>query len=176
MLSKSVLTALAVAGILVCQSTHTSARFLDSSKKAVSKQAGESQWAKSFMKHVPAGAVGYPSFGLVVAPLSSSSSVPAQAGSSALASFKQLRVAQALLGKLLGTQAPAVAVRTVTDYLPSVPSIGKGSPFPAVVVTDHNVTGCNAFGGPKSKFRSYTCTTMGVLDLQNGKWLGLYQF
>ncbi len=190
MLSKSIFTALAVAGILVCsagcgtshnasaidQGTHTRTRFLSSSKAAIG-HFGESAWAKSFMKLVPADAVGYPAFGLIVAPLSSSSSVSAQAGSSALASFKQLLVAQAVLGKLLVTQTPDVAVRTVTDYIPSIPSIRKGSSFPAVVITYPHVTGCNLYGGPKFKRpRTQTCTTMGVLDLQNGKWLDLYQF
>jgi hypothetical protein len=135
----------------------------------------ESGYAKRFMRHVPPGAVGYPTFGLVVAPLSSPSSVSPGAGTRALAQFKQLRVAKALLGRLLVTQVPDVAQRTVTDYMPPVPGIRKGSPFPAVVIKFRHVP-CTAYGKPGVKVQTFSCTTMAVLDLQNGKWLGVYQF
>jgi len=190
MLAKSAFTTLIAAGVLVCsvgcstsyrtrQGTSDAAHHRNVRVRVVNaKQPGagksdESGWAKRFKKLVPPGAVGYPTFGLVVAPLSRSSSVPPGAVGQALAQFKQLRVAKALLGKLLTTQVPRAVLRTVTDYLPSVPGIRKGSSFPAVVITFHRVK-CDAFGS--STFTSFTCRTMAVLDLRNGKWLGVYQF
>ena len=190
MLSRSVCIALIAAGVLVssvgCSASHSTSHRKSvkahhhnvrvvSAKRAGSGTSAESGYAKRFKKLVPPGAVGYPTFGLVVAPLSKSSSVSPRAVSRALARFKNLRVAKALLGKLLVTQVPGAVLRTVTDYLPSVPGIRKGSSFPAVVITFHRVS-CNAYGKPGSKLTSFTCKTMAIFDLRNGEWLGVYQF
>src|SRR6185437_2634191 len=114
------------AGILACSAGCGASRStastlghhvqVQAARQAAVRKPAESGYTKRFMKLVPAGATGYPAFGLVVGPLSASSPVSPHAKSLALARFKRLRVAHALLGKLLADQIPGVVLRTVTQY------------------------------------------------------------
>lgn len=178
-----VIAAVAALGLAGCAAhgnapaggSHAMAR--DSIRLTASRPHGQglSAYDRRFMAHVPAGATGYPSFGLVLAPPSASSRPSPATTAEVVSLFRRLPVAQAMLGSRLAT-APQVTFRRVTDYLNQVPGVTPGVAFPAVVITYHGIT-CQAFGppgfdGPHQR----TCTTMAVYDLASGQWLGIDQF
>ena len=126
------------------------------------------------MKMVPRGDTGYFSMGLILAPTPVSARPSEAKTAKVLGLFYKLPVAKILLGGKL--KSPEVSDAIITDYHPQFPGQKSGAKFPAIVLTYHNIL-CQAFGPPTKKPRPlFKCTTKAFFDLQNSRWLGIYQF
>jgi predicted small secreted protein len=130
--------------------------------------------AKRFMKMVPRGDTGYFSIGVILAPTPVGARPSAAKTAQVLNLFYKLPVAKVLLaGKL---KSPEVSSSIITDYHPQFAGMKSGAKFPAIVLTYRNVP-CQAYGPPTKKPRHlFKCTTKAFYDLQNSRWLGIYQF
>jgi len=128
--------------------------------------------AQRFMQKVPVGDTGYPAIGLILAP-TPAVATPAQT-TRVLRFFYERRVAQAVLGSQL--KSPKVTYEIIADYRPLYRDMKSGAKFPAIVLTYRYVM-CEALGPPSDHLpRLHKCTTMAFYDLNNSRWLGIYQY
>ncbi len=120
------------------------------------------------------GDTGYPAIGLILAPAPASAvATPAQE-TRVLHFFYKRRVAKAVLGSQL--KSPKVAYDIIADYEPLYRDMKSGAKFPAIVLTYRHVT-CEALGPPSDHLRRlHKCTAMAFYDLNNSRWLGIYQY
>ncbi len=126
------------------------------------------------MQKVPAGDTGYPAIGLILAPAPASAVATSAQATRVLHSFYKRRAAQAVLGSRL--KSPTVTDDIITDYQPLFRDMKPGAKFPAIVLSYRHVT-CTALGPPSDHLpRRHKCTTMAFYDLNNSKWLGIYQY
>jgi hypothetical protein len=130
--------------------------------------------ARRFMQKVPVGATGYPVIGLVLAPAPASAVATPADVTRVLHLFYKSRAAQADLGAHL--KSPKVTYAIITDYQPLFRDMKPGAKFSAIVLTYRDIT-CEALGPPSDHLpRLHKCTTMAFYDINNSRWLGIYQY
>jgi|SRR5580658_7419717 hypothetical protein len=119
-------------------------------------------------------ATSYPAEGVTLAP-AVPLLAPVLSAASALSSLAEQSVPQSVLGNLLTTATPSVALETVTESDPVYPGITPGSSYPAWVVTYHNTTPQDYGPQPLPDPSALSCDFVGILDLDNQAWTDFFQ-
>jgi hypothetical protein len=152
---------------------HNSGRLISSSGSHKMSKVTLDPAARRFMRKVPYGDTGYPGLDLILAPAPARTVATPARTVRVMRLFYKLRVAQAILGKRL--RSPEVTYWIITDYNP-LPGMKPGAKFPAIVLTYRNIA-CEAYGPPSFHGpRKRICTTVAFYDLDNSRWLGIYQY
>jgi hypothetical protein len=121
--------------------------------------------------------VTYPSFGINVSarPPAAPTALAADAVSApaVLAAFKAQGDAS-LVGTALGTERPAIMMRTITELHPTAPGVRPGVPYTGWVVIYRHV-GLVSYG-PRPFPKTTRGTFVAILDAMTGQWTNFFSF